>query len=672
MVIAGWIVVGPLAALIVTVVAGRLLGARRGWLALSIAGVVGFTGAVLVAGALTGWEWDTLAMVLVTLALGTFFTMGTALVIDLLAPVGSLATGSAAGLVTVMNPVKGFRRSVGPFRRYRQVLGLARKNGVLGRRVSDASLPLGVRRTLEQAGGIFVKVGQVASTRGDVLPRAWCTELATLRTGATPAPEADMRPHLRDQFGVDPSELFSNFDWTPMASASVSQVYRATLRDGTAVVVKAQRPGLDDVIALDSAAVMQVARLIERRTPLGLSVRPADLAAEFLENVNQELDFRIEAANIVELSAALARFDGVRIPQVYEELSGQRVLVEEMIIAPNISEWMHVQERTGEETRRLVDRLVELFMYQIFTIGVFHADPHPGNILVADDGMIVLIDLGALGRLGAGHRAAVVDMLAAAAGGNASSFRHSLSAITHFDRRVDLAELDDAIEDFLARHTHAGSGITAAAFEDLAVIIGRFGIRLPRWFGTLSRALVTLEGTLAGIDQTFSLVDSAREHADSVSRVLPTDGLRETVEREAMPRPSPAEACAGTHRRTPGSSRRRSAFSSCLTPHGRTRRTPTEAPGRPNRARDDRVGRRSRIRPADRRAHRAHIQRNGHPQRSARILRSRRRRHLSLARRRRHHPRRRDLIHARREVSWSTTRVSSPEPADQESVQSRF
>jgi ubiquinone biosynthesis protein len=343
-----------------------------------------------------------------------------------------------------------------------------------------------------------------------------------------------MRPFLREQFGADPSELFATFDWTPMASASVSQVYKATLRDGTAVVVKAQRPGLDDVIALDSAAVMQVARLIERRTPLGLSVRPADLAAEFLENVNEELDFRIEAANATELSAALARFDGVHIPTIHGELSGKRVLVEEMIAAPTVGEWLNVGERTDEQTRQLADRLIELFMHQLFTIGVFHADPHPGNILVADDGTIVLIDLGAVGHLGAGHRAAVVDMLVAAAGGNAPSLRHALNAITHFDRRVNIAELDDAIDDFLARHTRAGSGITAAAFEDLAVIVGRFGIRLPRWFGTLSRALVTLEGTLTGIDPTFSIVNSAREHAAQVSGLLPAGGLREAVEREAM------------------------------------------------------------------------------------------------------------------------------------------
>ena len=162
--------------------------------------------------------------------------------------------------------------------------------------MSAESLPGGVRRTLEEAGGIFVKLGQVASTRSDVLPRAWCDELSL------PALERRVRRRRprcartsRPQLGRDPADVFSAFDWTPIASASISQVYRAALADGTPVIVKVQRPGLDGTLELDGAAVMQIARLIERRTPLGLSVRPADLAQEFVESVGEELDFGIEA-----------------------------------------------------------------------------------------------------------------------------------------------------------------------------------------------------------------------------------------------------------------------------------------------------------------------------------------------------------------------------------------
>ena len=175
-----------------------------------------------------------------------------------------------------------------------------------------------------------------------------------------------------------------------------------------------------------------------------------------------------------------------------------------------------------------------MFLHQIFTVGVFHADPHPGNILIDPDGTIVLIDLGAVGRLGPGHRDAVLDMMAAASVGDASGLRQALERITLFDRRVDLRALDMAMQSFLGRHLRAGGGISAAAFEDIAVLIGRYGIRLPRWFGTLSRTLVTLEGTIKGLDPDFSLVDAAKQHAATMVQSVVGVDPQELLQRELI------------------------------------------------------------------------------------------------------------------------------------------
>jgi ubiquinone biosynthesis protein len=514
---AAWIILAPIAAALVTFIGGRLLGARRGWLSLALAGLVGFVAAIIAAGKVTDWDWSTLQMAALTIVFGTLFTMAMALVLDLVAPMGTLHKGEEAGLIQVSNPMTGLRRRVLPLRRYRQVLSIARRNGVVARGVTAESLPSGVRRTLEEAGGIFVKLGQVASTRSDVLPRAWCDELSMLRSSAEPAPESEMRPHVAAQLGRDPADVFSAFDWTPIASASISQVYRAALADGTPVIVKVQRPGLDTTLELDGAAVMQIAHLIERRTPLGLSVRPADLAEEFVESVGEELDFGIEAVNGVQLAAALAEVPGVRIPRIYPELSGRRIMVQELIDAPNVGQLVGGGTTADDVDRSaLADRLISVFLRQIFSIGIFHADPHPGNILVEPDGTIVLIDLGAVGRLGAGHRDAVLEMLAAASIGNAAGLRQALAQITLFDKRVDQRQLEMALESFLAKHLRSGGGIDAAAFEDLTILIGHYGIRLPRWFGTLSRTLVTLEGTLKGLDPSFSLVDAAKRHANAM------------------------------------------------------------------------------------------------------------------------------------------------------------
>jgi ubiquinone biosynthesis protein len=531
--VAAWVLLGPPAALGVTIGAGRLLGARRGWAALAVAGLIGWTGGVVVAGELTGWAWDSIDMALVALVLGTLFTMAAAVLIDLVAPVGSLAQGEEAGLVEVRNPVTAFRRRSEPVRRYRHVIALARDNGVLAARHDDGQLPAGVRMTLEQAGGIFVKLGQVASTRSDVLPRAWCDELAKLRSAADPAPVSVMKPHIAAELGAEPEEVFTSFDWEPLASASIAQVYRAERHDGVPVVLKAQRPGLDRVVAVDSEAIRQIAAVIERRTRLGVTMRPVELADEFLDGVAEELDFTVEMANAVEMADGLAPLDRVRVPAVFPDQSGRRILTEEFVAAPNVGE----QDRllaTGHDPGEIAHRVLEAFLHQIFEIGIFHADPHPGNLLVEADGTVVFIDLGAVGRIGPAQRSAVLDMLSAASSGDARLLRQALSQITPVDSRADLRALDEALETFLAQHMRAGGGITAAAFDDLAALIGRYGLRLPRWFGTLIRTMVTLEGTLQAIDAEFSLVDAAREHAEQRLGRPSLSSLREVAEREAL------------------------------------------------------------------------------------------------------------------------------------------
>jgi ubiquinone biosynthesis protein len=532
--VVAWIVLGPPAAFAVTVGAGRLLGARRSWFALSIAGLVGWTLGVVAAGVITSWEWDGLEMVLLALLLGTLFTMITALGIDLLAPMGSLATGEEAGLLNLRNPLKGIREAVRPIRRYREVVHLARVNGVTTYRPDPATLPVGVRQTLEQAGGMLVKVGQVASTRADLLPAAWCDELALLRSHAEPAPAEAIRPVMLHELGTSVEDAFARFDWDPIASASIAQVYGAELSDGTPVVVKVERPGLDETIALDSAAIMQLAGLIERRTTLGLALRPRQLAAEFIDNVREELDFRIEAANVEAVALALAGADRVRVPAVFPALSTESVLTEERVGGHSVADVDQLRS-LGIDPSDVARRLLDAFVTQIFDAGVFHSDPHPGNILVEDDGTIVLIDLGAVGRLGPNQRTLVLQMLAGAAAGDATALREALSEMTVIESRADVRQLDLDIDDMLGRHLRPGGGITTAAFQDLTLLVARFGIHLPRWFGTLSRTLVTLEGTLRSIDPSFSLVDAARARAgDTVLGRARPSSIRSALEQEVI------------------------------------------------------------------------------------------------------------------------------------------
>ena len=405
-------------------------------------------------------------------------------------------------------------------------------NGLGRTHLSSAAPPVGLRKTLEDAGGMFVKLGQVASTRGDLLPPVWCEELARLRSHAAPAPQDQIRSELEEDLPGTVDDIFSSFDWTPIASASIAQVYGAELRDGARVVVKVQRPGLDAVVDVDAAAVMQLATLIERRTPIGAVIQPRSLAAEFVRSVREELDFGIEAANALELGAALADTEGVRVPKVYAELSSRRVLVEERVAGRSVADAAAI-DALGVDRHALAGRLLDAFITQLFEVGVFHSDPHPGNVLIEQDRTIVLIDLGAVGRMGVNQRSAVLQMVVAAAAGDAPALRGALSQIAPIDDATNGRDLEFAFDDLLSRTMRGGGGITTASLQELVVVAGRFGIHMPEWFGNLCRTLITLEGTLRSIEPRFSLVDAAKGRLHGEVTSLPSfRTLRERLEEQ--------------------------------------------------------------------------------------------------------------------------------------------
>ena len=535
LVVLAWLVVGPVAAVVITGLAGRLLGVRRGWVSLAIAGVIGWTLAVVLAGLLTSWMWSSGRMVLLALLFGPVITMVAAVGIDLLALPGSLSRGDRSGLITWPRPIRTARQAVAPLGRYREVARIAAANGLVHRPRQGEGLEgteIAVRRTLEQAGGMFVKLGQVASTRNDVLPEAMCIELSKLQTSVTAVPREEVQPALETALGQPVSEAFASFDWNPLASASIAQVYVAELHGGQAVVVKVARPGIDALVERDGEALLQIAGVVERHTLLGLTSRPRALAEEFVGDLREELDFRIEATNAVALLAATPPSWQVRIPAVYRDLSSRTVLVEERFDGVSVADTAELRRR-GADPAELSTRLLRAFLGQLFGAGLFHADPHPGNVLLLDDGALGLIDFGAVGRLGATERQAMVQMMVGVASGNVATMRDALLSIVVVEGSASVPAIDAALREFVTRHVRPGQGITARAFGELVTIVGQLGLRVPRWFATLARAMVTLEGTLRVIDPSFSLVDGAMQMSPELMPRLeaPTD-VRSAVEQE--------------------------------------------------------------------------------------------------------------------------------------------
>jgi ubiquinone biosynthesis protein len=519
-----------------TLLALRLLGVRRSWLAATIAGTVGWVTGNLLALQLAGWDPDGLRLSLTTLVFSAVFTIVAALGLDLMARPGTLARGDRAGLVVRPRPWREIRRRLAPYVRYRELLGIARRNGLVGgvgrrhRRAarSGAALGVAVRNTLEQSGLVFVKLGQVASTRADLIPAEIRDALKDLQNAVEPAPPEAMKAVLDAELGGPAEQFFAEFDWEPVGTASIAQAYAARLTTGEAVVVKVQRPGVERLVRRDMAALLRLARTVERRTPQGQQLHVTELMTQFAESVERELDFRLEAANAATLAAATAPDAGIRIPRVHQAMSTRRVLVEERLCGVPVSHSDRIDE-LGLDAGELADRLVRATIGHVLH-GHYHADMHPGNVLVLDDGTLGLIDFGSVGHLEARERSALLQLTVAAMDGDAAGVKDALETITVIGDDVDDVVFERAIAHFLSEHLAVGQAMDASTFTDLVALLASFDVRVPAAMTTFVRALVVLDGTVRLMAPEYQLVDGIRRliHAGalrpaSVGAVGPRD-----------------------------------------------------------------------------------------------------------------------------------------------------
>jgi ubiquinone biosynthesis protein len=255
-----------------------------------------------------------------------------------------------------------------------------------------------LREALETLGPIYVKFGQVLSTRRDLVPLDIADELARLQDRVAPFPSELAVAEIEKSLGSPVARVFSSFDQVPVASASIAQVHLATLHDGSEVAVKVLRPAVEDAIARDLALLDTAAAQAERLWPDGRRLRPREVVAEFGRHLEEELDLMREAANASQLRRNFEASPLLRVPQVHWDLCSQRVMVMERMRGTPISQ-VHALREKGIDIPALARAGVEIFFTQVFRDGFFHADMHPGNILVADDGRYVALDFGIMGSL---------------------------------------------------------------------------------------------------------------------------------------------------------------------------------------------------------------------------------------------------------------------------------
>jgi len=510
---------GLVVAVVTTFISLRMLGVRRGWLQALLAGVSGWVIAAIVSAGLNDWDWSADSFLAVTIVIAIPTTMALMLLLDLFAPPGSLSRGSRAGLVAMPKPGRAIRQQVEPFTRYRELLGIMRHHGfgpAVGHKSRgdddqlDASAPVEVRlrEALEEAGGVFVKLGQIAATRIDLLPPQFCTELSRLQSRSTPVPADDVREVLEAELGRPVEQVFASFEWTPLAAASIAQTHTAVLVTGESVVVKVQRPGIDHTMKRDLAALNQLARLAERRTELGQDLQVANLANEFGRSLRAELNFLEETNNTDEMRIVVSDGSDILVPEVFREYCTRRVVVEERLLGTPLSE---IDALDGVDRSALARELLRVNIDHILHRGVFHADPHPGNIMVLDDGGLGMIDFGATGRLDGIQQQAVVDMLIALVKRDYRLLSDGLERVADVGAHISRQKLDRSLAQLLAKYTRPNGVVDTAVLADLVPLLSSFQIVLPGDLVVLFRALITLDGTLGVLSPGFSVTEAGME-----------------------------------------------------------------------------------------------------------------------------------------------------------------
>ncbi|THV21710.1 ABC1 kinase family protein [Glycomyces paridis] len=411
---------------------------------------------------------------------------------------------------------KGLRARLRRTRRYLQILAIAARHGLTGllrgRRqdAQDAELARALRRALDDAGVTFVKLGQILSTRRDLLPPAYIAELAKLQDQAAPLRGTDAARLVEAAAGAPIEEVFARFDPEPVAAASIAQVHTAVLHGGEAVVVKIRRPGAAQTVERDLDIIRRLARRLDRHTEWGRSMDVRGLADGFAEALREEVDFTVEARNLAQVAAAHDRRRAeVRVPRPHADLSDERVLVMERLPGVPLAS-ARLADR-GLDGGALAAALLREMFDEIMVDGIFHADPHPGNLMLLDDDRIGLIDYGSVGRLDRDLRTSFEAILLAVDRQDGPALADALVAVSTRPDELDQVAFERALGSFMARHLVPGAAPGIRMFTELFRIIAKHRIVIPPELAAVFRALATLEGCLTALDPGFDLIDTARD-----------------------------------------------------------------------------------------------------------------------------------------------------------------
>lgn len=482
------------------------------------------------------------ALMLLLLATGWIFALGVGALVVIEA---AFPTGSVPGPQSLLFGWKARRRRG---RRYAEVISIAVRHGLgsqirgFGRGATpgrEAKTARALKNSLAEAGVTFVKLGQMLSTRRDVLPPAYVHELESLQTQVSPEPWSVIEPAIEERMGRSLDSVFSRIDATPLAAASVAQVHEATLLDGTDVIVKVQRPKALNQVNQDLDIILRLASWLNKTTVWGQDLGIANLAKGFAVSLEEELDYRIELDNMRTIEQTLQRSGkfSVSVPRGYPEFSGERLLIMDKLPGQPVSSAGKILTELSEKERNaLATTLLGATLEQIITDGVFHADLHAGNIFITPGGGLGLLDFGAVGRLDPATQKALGLMLYSIDQNDSAGATDSLIELLGRPEHLDDRAVERAVGELLTRY---GGGAQThnrqKLFDDLfnLVLAHRFSVPAP--ISAAFRALASVEGALLVIDPSFDVVAVARYEGNRLMRSkLKSTKITDELQRRAM------------------------------------------------------------------------------------------------------------------------------------------
>jgi ubiquinone biosynthesis protein len=374
------------------------------------------------------------------------------------------------------------------------------------------------RLAFEQLGPTFVKLGQMLSTREDLLPPAWTTELARLHSDVAPVPFNDLLPQIEQALGRSPFEVFAHVEREPYAAASIAQIHRANLASGTPVVLKIRRPGIEAKIDADLRLLDRLAHLIEREMPEARRYRPVEVVRQLRGSLERELDLAVEARNTERFARNFADNLNILVPRVYSEWTSSTMIVQEHIEGIRGNDLAAI-DSAGLDRKVLAARGVDAVLKMILVDGVFHADPHSGNVMYLPDNRIALIDFGMVGRLSPARRRQIIDLLAGLAGHDEEAMLEVLlewrgdEFVDEERLAADLGEFAFDYADVQLKDLKIG-----VLLHRVTAILREHSVVLPSDLTLLFKALITLEGLGHLYDPEFRLIDRVRPFIDRAIR----------------------------------------------------------------------------------------------------------------------------------------------------------